>query len=238
MRKRGLSRVLFFFGFLGILVGLGTGAYAAFGLRPKLAALTGQLQESLRSVDVAIASLDKNSPSFSPAFRAGIRLVDDLPEALIALQGSLSEAAKTMAAAGNTTKEAKKGVSGLVAPKDELTRDTKDLKRTSSALQLLSEMIGQMALDSEPLAGRARDVGPLRSLLDATRTRVESVQGALGNADLPMQATLLGFALSGLYLLLGCLFVSMGVAHRELMELTSERGDAKPELFRLKGRAA
>jgi methyl-accepting chemotaxis protein len=220
---------LYLMGLASILAGVLSIAYAGLSLGPRLANVSDQLQVGLASLAQATAALNDSLRELSyprSGVQAAGKIADEIPATLIALKGSLSQAANALSAGGNTTRKVKNSIAGAVLPKGALQADTSFLKRAASELQLLSGMVDLMAGQAGEIAASAHrfsaDLPKLRArfgtvsdALQGARDRIESLGQALQDANLPIQAMLLGLGFGGLYILLGSFSIALALAHRQ-----------------------
>ncbi len=187
-------RALFLVGFAGVLSGIGVAAYSAFLLRPRVAALTEELGGSIHDLDQAVSLVDKDG-----------RLASLIPETLTRLEGVLLKGSAASSATGQTAKESKEGLRGLVTPKKQLSRTNAALQGTAREMRLLAASIDKMAVISRELAQAGEP-------LATARRRLQGLDQAVGYAALPTQAMMLGLGVSGLLFLSGLVSLILGLA--------------------------
>jgi uncharacterized protein YoxC len=186
-------------GWSGIIAGLFIFAYSWLVLRPLLLNVSQQVQADLTDVKTASESLRDN--------KAAVQVIGLLPNTIATLHGSLLNASTAMYSTAKTTNDAKKGITGLVMPKKALTQDTNRLSKTGEQLKLLAGVVGEM---ETPVGELADSLKQLPSKAENVSSRAEDLRSALARAAISFQASLLGTAISLIFLFLGsfCLIVS------------------------------
>ncbi|MFL5815341.1 MAG: hypothetical protein ACJ763_17320 [Bdellovibrionia bacterium] len=180
-------------------------------MRPKLATLTDQLEQSLAAADrltLNAGSLNLSGNTLGKALGSGRDTLRVLPETLIALKGTLIEASNALSAAGTTAQKTQEGAAGLVLPKKSVQASNIHLQGTSEQLRQLSDVVGELSKSTTTLV-RSLDALPtslnlnFNQAVQGTHTQLQSIQRSLHDASIPTQAMLLGLGLGGLYIFLG-----------------------------------
>lgn len=197
-------------GLFSLFLSLGIALYSVSGLRPRLNVLTTQLDSSLGAADQGLSQVQAAWPGRIPVLPL-------LPETIVALRGTLTEASEALVAAGETARETQEGITGIVAPKKELRQSNRHFKRTAEQLRLLSGMLDELTRETRSL-GAPID---LRNALSLARDEIQRAQGSLRQADLPVQAMLLGLGLAGLYGISGLFFLTVALT---IPRAQSQRG--------------
>jgi hypothetical protein len=229
--------ILSLIGCLAILMGVSTGLYSYFILRPKVAAVSEQTEKTLATLESASQNIESHTPLFVSLHSATVRgvqsssqMMELLPSTLTALRGTLIESSGLLETSSKTTKEAKEGVSGLVLPKKELTANMILLGKTASQLRLMAAMVDKLNRASVELASSAKDIsnqfsdlkpqlGFFIPLLQNTRSQIRTTQEALHSLSLPTHTMLAGALFGGLYILLGFLTLSLAAIYGRIAKL-------------------
>jgi uncharacterized protein YoxC len=198
-QSRWIRNFLFLIGILGIFVGLGISAYAAFLVRPRLAAINDQIHHSLAAVDrltLKVGASNVLGPSRDT--------LNVLPATLIALKGTLIEASNSLSATGTTAQKTQEGAAGLVLPKKSIQASNIHLQGTAEQLRQLSKVVDDLSRSTASLVRSVDSLSPsVTQMVQGTRTQIQNIQQSLQTAAIPTQAMLLGFGLGGLYIFLG-----------------------------------
>lgn len=221
-QSRWIRNILLFVGLLGILVGVGIGAYSAFGMRPKLATLTDQIDNSLAAADRLTLKTGTAN-----ALGSSRETLNVLPETLIALKGTLLEASNALSATGVTAEKTQEGAAGLVLPKKSIQASNRHLQGTSDQLRQLSGIVGDLSTSTTRLVRSLDALSPsLSQAVQGTHTQIQNIQQSLHTADVPTQAMLLGLGLGGLYVFLGfSLILIASMYHQAVVS-----AETRPEL--------
>jgi hypothetical protein len=236
-------KLLAVIGWISILAGIAIFFIAIAVIRPKVVDLSHQLGATLDSVDHASTVLGSNSTLLDAplnVLQSAGRAASLLPETLISLQGTLTEASNALIAAKQTSAQAEKGVTGLVLPKQQLTTTNTHLDGAADQLKLLAGMVNQLIAPSRDVARntgalareltqlRAR-LGPTADLLQRSRSLIRDLRETMAFANLPMLVVLVGLALGGLYFLLGCALVSLATVLKRMPSQLAARGAVTEE---------
>jgi uncharacterized protein YoxC len=231
-QSRWVRNFLFFVGILGILVGIGISAYSALSMRPRLATFTDQIEQSLTAADRLTLSAGSINTQNGPgnSLRSGQAALRLLPETLIALKGTLTEASNALSATGTTAQKTQEGAAGLVLPKKSVQASNFHIQGTSEQLRQLSDIVGELSTSTSKLV-RSLDTLPqsIHQAVQGTHTQLQNIQQSLHTASIPTQAMLLGLGLGGLYIFLGfSLILIASMYHQAIVsaetstELTTE----------------
>ena len=212
-----MPRLLRFLGALCLIIAACSAIYSVFILRPRLNSLTNEIAQSISTLDHATQKLEQSPGVLIDSLR-GLRganqLLGLLPDTLTTLRGTLNEAAIALSASSATAKKVKGGITGLILPKGELGLDHDVLVKAAEQMRLLAFMVGQLDARSQNLSGVAKRFdaqlssfqngrGAMMDSVHQSHRKLQEIYGALSRAALPIQATLLGLALGGLYLFFG-----------------------------------
>ncbi|HET6630587.1 MAG TPA: hypothetical protein VFG91_12500 [Woeseiaceae bacterium] len=229
-RRKKSCVVLFVTGVVALGSGVAIAVYSSAVLMPNVSRLIVEIREDIRVADRALAVLDKSDGLLArsiESFDAEADLMAILPETFAHVESVLRSTANTSFFAGEVTKQAGEGVSGLVLPDAETAESARALRETSEQMRQLAGVVGELGGASEPLAAdlaglsRALSGGPSRPKLDTARLttarrHLQALQGAIADVEVPALAMFAGMAIAGLYIVIGiiCLALASGLSAR------------------------
>jgi hypothetical protein len=244
-RRYWSHSVLFLIGIIAIGSGTATALYSWLSLKPKIAAMTGELRESLELADQALTTVDKGDQLLSrsvEAMKSGGNLVALLPETFTQLKEVLQQASNTALFTGRAAKKAEEGLTGLALPDPQTEQSARALKSTARQMRELAGVVDKVGGASDVLAADIRNLSEelsgiaprLKSdagLLASTRQRLQGLHQAVVYFDPPTMAMLSGFGISGLYFVIGLVSLTLAFALRTPAPLRAE-GEGNDERSR------
>lgn len=204
-------------GVLMILIGAGTIAYSFFALKPKVAALPREINRSLEVIDKSAAALGANDEllaSSVAAAQSGARALSSLPQVLKNLRSTLESSSRLLYSASDAAAETTEGVTGLVAPEEELKRSADRSEQTARNLRQLSRSLKDLQSASADVAASGRAISkqleqieggraPAAEVVETARSRLQATQSAIDEASLPSHIAIAASGVGGLYIFIG-----------------------------------
>jgi len=222
-QQKLLRSLLFFAGWLGILIGIIFGVYTIFWFRPRLNHVKDQLRSDLQTLDRSI-SWDRNTLLLTEISKNGNELIQLIPNLLITLQGSVHEMALLLEATAQTTEQSTKGVLGFIEPKKAIKSDVIYLQNAALQLRLVADTLGSLR---KPFDGLARDISQVSKaissrqvtdLLKRLRAQIRSLSQYLENSTIPNIVTFFILGLGGFSVLLGLFAIVLGYIYGNTLE--------------------
>jgi hypothetical protein len=216
-----IYRAFLTLGGVTVVAGLGVALYSIAVVRPHVATLNDTLVRGFGGLDRTLRSLDEDAPlrgASRAALVASDQLLSAVPATLQRTRALLLKTAETGVRTSRVIRETERGVTGLVAPKEELAQSRASLRGTSQQLRELADELATMESATAVLVGSVDGAqralaarGGTGALLANARTTVANVHGALTGLNLPRQLWLLGLGLGGGLILLGACLIVTGV---------------------------
>jgi hypothetical protein len=221
-------------GVAGVVAGVGTALYTALSLRPRVSAITSEVRMGLQEADRTTAALAEHTEVIGTSvqtLQAAQRTLAAVPPILDRTRALLQRAAVTTTFMGEAVREIESGVTGIVAPDEELERTRAALDGTvdemrdlAAALAPLSTATASLAEDlrglSEEIAEASAAVGagpPESAVLPATRARLQGMDESLAYLDAPRQTVLVGVGFGALLFCVGLFSLVIGAGIGPLM---------------------